>query len=114
MRADKSLKCMDFTVQYKICLSLFYLSVLVALPSKFRTDHYTFLYCITDECQNKYGNANAWRYCCRVFDLLTIAAVSGSLLNTTYCIVNVAACMCRSLMSRYYVCMVGYHQKSRH
>ena len=29
-----------------------------------------------DECQNKYGNANAWRYCCQLFDLLTVAAVS--------------------------------------
>jgi len=42
-----------------------------------------FLSCIIDECQNKYGNANAWKYCCRVFDLLTVAAVSISTKNVS-------------------------------
>ncbi|XP_069136906.1 serine/threonine-protein phosphatase 6 catalytic subunit-like isoform X2 [Argopecten irradians] len=30
---------------------------------------------ISDKCQTKYGNANAWRYCCKVFDLLTVSAI---------------------------------------
>lgn len=35
----------------------------------------TQIYGFYDECQRKYGNANAWRYCTEVFDYLTLSAV---------------------------------------
>ena len=35
----------------------------------------TQVYGFFDECQRKYGNANAWRYCTDVFDYLTLSAI---------------------------------------
>jgi len=35
----------------------------------------TQVYGFYEECQTKYGNANAWKYCTQVFDFLTLAAI---------------------------------------
>ena len=35
----------------------------------------TQVYGFYEECQKKYGDSSAWKYCTQVFDLLTISAV---------------------------------------
>ncbi|CAL4974636.1 unnamed protein product [Urochloa decumbens] len=42
----------------------------------------TQVYGFYDECQRKYGNANAWRYCTDVFDYLTLSAIINGQIRT--------------------------------
>ncbi|GKD18343.1 phytochrome-associated serine/threonine-protein phosphatase 3 isoform X2 [Tanacetum coccineum] len=45
----------------------------------------TQVYGFYDECQRKYGNANAWRYCTDVFDYLTLSAIIDGTVCLDFC-----------------------------
>jgi len=71
------------TLTYLLLLKAKWPDRITLLRGNHETRQITQVYGFYDECQNKYGSVNAWRYCTEVFDLFTVAAIID---NQTLCI----------------------------
>lgn len=72
-RGLHSLECLLLLLALKV----FFPDRMFLVRGNHESRQITQVYGFYDECLRKYGNANVWRYCCDVFDYLSLGAIIG-------------------------------------